>query len=94
MNELPVPPHFNPERVNEVWRVRYQKRADEAKAWAAMGTDGAGGPVVDWRVPVEEYPRYTYQAGDVLVWDWTNPNAGTMRWAIEMGLADATIRQG
>jgi nicotinamidase-related amidase len=32
---LPVPPHFEPERVSEVWRVPYQERAQEAARWAA-----------------------------------------------------------
>ena len=35
MGELPVPPHFDPDRVGEVWRVPYQERADEAQALAA-----------------------------------------------------------
>jgi nicotinamidase-related amidase len=34
MPELPVPPHFDPERIGEVWRVPYQQRAEEARAWA------------------------------------------------------------
>lgn len=34
INKLPVPAHFAPERVGEVWRVRYQERADEAISWA------------------------------------------------------------
>jgi nicotinamidase-related amidase len=34
MPELPVPPHFDPERVGEVWRVPYEDRAREASAWA------------------------------------------------------------
>jgi nicotinamidase-related amidase len=34
-NELPLPPHFNPERVGEVWRVSYQERAEGAEKWAA-----------------------------------------------------------
>jgi nicotinamidase-related amidase len=34
MSELPVPAHFDPSRVGEVWRVPYQQRADEAQAWA------------------------------------------------------------
>ena len=33
-NELPLPPHFDPEKVVEVWKVPYQKRADEAERWA------------------------------------------------------------
>jgi nicotinamidase-related amidase len=33
-NEIPVPPHFNPQSVGEVWKVSYQERADEAEAWA------------------------------------------------------------
>lgn len=32
---LPVPSHFNPIRVGEIWRVEYEARAQEAKAWAA-----------------------------------------------------------
>jgi nicotinamidase-related amidase len=34
MRELPVPAHFDPERVGEVWRVPYEDRAREATAWA------------------------------------------------------------
>ena len=34
MHELPIPPHFAPARVGEVWRVPYQERAAEAAAWA------------------------------------------------------------
>jgi nicotinamidase-related amidase len=32
--QLPIPPHFDANKVGEVWRVLYQDRADEAKAWA------------------------------------------------------------
>ncbi len=32
--ELPIPPHFSPDRVGEVWNVPYQDRAMEAAAWA------------------------------------------------------------
>jgi nicotinamidase-related amidase len=35
MRELPVPAHFEPSRVGEVWRVPYQDRASEGPAWAA-----------------------------------------------------------
>jgi nicotinamidase-related amidase len=34
MRELPVPAHFDPERVGEVWRVPYEDRARDASAWA------------------------------------------------------------
>jgi len=34
MPELPVPAHFEPSRVGEVWRVEYEERAREAAAWA------------------------------------------------------------
>jgi hypothetical protein len=29
-----LPPHFDPERVGEIWRVPYQQRAAEAELWA------------------------------------------------------------
>ncbi|MBE0427116.1 MAG: isochorismatase [Nitrospirae bacterium] len=32
--EIPIPPHFNPTRVNEIWKVRYQELADGAEKWA------------------------------------------------------------
>jgi nicotinamidase-related amidase len=32
--ELPIPHHFNPDRVGEVWRVPYQERAEAAEQWA------------------------------------------------------------
>jgi nicotinamidase-related amidase len=34
MPELPLPPHFDPSRVGEVWRVAYEERAREAPDWA------------------------------------------------------------
>ncbi|MBE9141942.1 cysteine hydrolase family protein [Planktothrix mougeotii] len=34
IDSLPIPPHFDPQRVGEVWRVRYQIRAQEAEEWA------------------------------------------------------------
>jgi len=35
MTPLPVPPHFDPDSVGNVWRVPYEQRAREARAWAA-----------------------------------------------------------
>jgi nicotinamidase-related amidase len=32
---LELPPHFEPDRVGEVWRVAYEDRAREAREWAA-----------------------------------------------------------
>jgi nicotinamidase-related amidase len=34
MTQLPIPPHFQPNRVGEIWRVPYQQRAIAAKQWA------------------------------------------------------------
>jgi nicotinamidase-related amidase len=34
LSMLPVPPHYDAERVSEVWRVPYEQRAAEAVAWA------------------------------------------------------------
>jgi nicotinamidase-related amidase len=33
-SELPLPAHFDPERVSQVWRVPYQIRALQASEWA------------------------------------------------------------
>ncbi|MBD0349049.1 MAG: isochorismatase [Thermoleophilia bacterium] len=32
---LPLPPHYDPARVGELWRVAYEERAAEASRWAA-----------------------------------------------------------
>jgi nicotinamidase-related amidase len=34
IKELLVPPHFNPAKVSEIWKVPYQERAEEASRWA------------------------------------------------------------
>lgn len=34
LTQLPLPAHFDPQRVGEVWRVPYQDRAIAAAAWA------------------------------------------------------------
>jgi len=31
---LPIPPHYAPEKVGEIWKVPYQQRADQALEWA------------------------------------------------------------
>ncbi|MBW4634239.1 MAG: hypothetical protein KME30_20715 [Iphinoe sp. HA4291-MV1] len=33
VNQLPIPAHFNSEEVGFIWRVPYQQRAKEARAW-------------------------------------------------------------
>jgi nicotinamidase-related amidase len=34
MDELPLPSHYDPATVGEIWRVPYQDRAAQAEAWA------------------------------------------------------------
>jgi nicotinamidase-related amidase len=34
MIQLPIPQHFQPETVGEIWRVPYQDRSSAAKSWA------------------------------------------------------------
>jgi nicotinamidase-related amidase len=34
--DLPLPPHFNRDKVGEVWRVPYQERAEQAEQWATL----------------------------------------------------------
>ena len=33
-NELPIPPHYDPDKVGQVWRVPYHERAMDANNWA------------------------------------------------------------
>jgi hypothetical protein len=41
------------------------------------------------RVTDEEQSQYVYRRGDVIVCEWTNPDATAIRWGLEVGLADA-----
>jgi nicotinamidase-related amidase len=42
LKELPLPPHFNPEKTREVWRVEYQNLSVSAAEWASsQGIDAA-----------------------------------------------------
>lgn len=34
MNQLPIPQHFQPDTVGEIWRVPYQDRSSAARSWA------------------------------------------------------------
>lgn len=34
MDHLPLPSHYSPDLIDQVWRVPYQRRAGEARAWA------------------------------------------------------------
>lgn len=36
MKVLPVPPHYDPANVGKIWKVSYQKLAEEAKKWVAV----------------------------------------------------------
>ncbi len=33
-NELPIPAHFKPDKVGEIWSVQYQERVGQAATWA------------------------------------------------------------
>ena len=46
---LPLPPHWNPGRVGEVWRVDYAARFDDAERWR---TEQSVGPAADDRFRV------------------------------------------
>jgi len=34
ITQSPIPPHFEPQKVGEVWRVPYQERATQVRDWA------------------------------------------------------------
>jgi len=52
--------------------------------WSSVGTGGAAD--LHHRIEAEEQHHWEFRAGDVLCFTWTNPDSGTMRWALEVGL--------
>jgi len=52
-----------------------------------VGTSGTANVIVNY-LP-DEVATYVFFPGDDLVLEWTNPDSGTMRWAVEVGLYDA-----
>jgi nicotinamidase-related amidase len=42
-SELPVPHHFDPQKVSQVWRVPYAELADQSRAWAEKHNLQPGG---------------------------------------------------
>ncbi len=63
---------------------------NEVNPWPVCGLDGDNVLTdIDWRIAAEEYPRYVYQPGQQIVFEWTNPDAAKIRWTIEVGLARA-----
>jgi len=56
--------------------------------WATMGASG-GNAWTFSRVPADELFHWVFPSEAILVFEWTNPDAGNMRWSLEVGLVDA-----
>ena len=58
------------------------------RQWLLVGT----GDVKNIQMVIlpEEWALFTYQPPGWLVFDWTNPDAGNMRWALEVGMGRAS----
>lgn len=57
------------------------------KEIATAGTSGKAN--VSLTYLADELYGFPLYGGEDLVLEWTNPDAGTMRWAVEVGLIDA-----
>jgi len=55
--------------------------------FGAAGTDFVA--FHNFRVQAGEFHGFYWGAGDYLVPEWANPNSGTTRWILEVGLAPA-----
>lgn len=61
--------------------------------WEKMGTSGTGSKsFLKFRIRGDELHNYVYEAGDELVFEYTNPN--TIRWSLEVGLVPASQVSG
>jgi len=59
--------------------------------FADMGTDTNAD--LQFRIAAEELYAWTFYRGDVLCFEWTNPDDGVMFWGLDVGLVDASNRQ-
>ena len=74
--QLPLPPHFDADRVDKVWRIPYQERQREAQEWAEKQAirPGIGGYVSDVSV-ARRCPKYILYPGLRTfrwwkIWEW------------------------
>ena len=58
------------------------------REWLNAGTGNVKN--IQTTILPEEWALFTYQPLDRLVFDWTNPDAGNMRWALEVGMGRAS----
>lgn len=61
------------------------------KSWDTMGTSGTGFKAdLNFRLAADELYLWSYPRDSILVFEWTNPDSGNIRWALEVGLVDAS----
>lgn len=61
------------------------------KSWDTMGTSGTGFKAdLNFRLAADELYLWSYPRDSILVFEWTNPDSGNIRWALELGLVDAS----
>ena len=53
--------------------------------WSSMGADSTA--YKEDVTAATSYPHRVFNPGADLVYTWTNPDSGTMRWSLEVGLA-------
>ena len=41
------------------------------------------------RITEDEQSQWVFHRGDILVFEWANPDVGNIEWSIDVGLADA-----
>lgn len=61
------------------------------KSWDTMGTSGTGFKAdLNFRLAADELYLWAFARGSTLVFEWTSPDSGNIRWALEVGLVDAS----
>lgn len=59
--------------------------------FAAVGRTAADGDKDGHlRIPQEELIHFTFEVGDFVVFERTNPDSGNQHWGLEVGLIDAS----
>lgn len=81
---------------NATMQLKLDDRADTnlynflLAQWLTRGLGASATAFVNWRLRNDELSAWVFDGGAQFVLEWANPDPTKMRWAVELGLYDAS----